>query len=84
MKQTFAQIATLANALPFGSFGDLNDRIKCMVDFADLNARETIHVDKAATEDQFDALALGTLESNLCYCEDMLVCKWFAENDVAW
>jgi hypothetical protein len=84
MKQTFAQIETLAQALPFGRPDDLNDRIKCMVDNARLNAHETINLDKAATEDQFDALALGTLESNLCYCEDMLVCKWFAENDVAW
>ena len=82
-RQTFAQIAALTNALPFGSFGDLNDRIKCMVDFADLNARETIHVDKAVTEDQFDAIALASLESNLCYCEDHDVCAWFAKNDVA-
>jgi hypothetical protein len=40
-------------------------------------------VDKAASEDDFDALALASLESNLCFCEDHDVCKWFAENDVA-
>lgn len=80
--QTFAQIAKLARALPFGRPDDLSDRVKTMVDFAELNAHETIHMDKAASEDQFDALALATLESNLCYCEDHDVCKWFADNDL--
>lgn len=82
--QTFAQIAALARALPFQGFGALNDRIVQMIDFAELNAHETIHLDKAATAEQFDALALATLESNLCYCEDHDVCRWFAENDVAY
>jgi hypothetical protein len=82
-RQTFAQIAARTRELPFGHIGDLNDHIKWMVDFADLNARETIHVDKAATEDQFDAIALASLESNLCYCEDHDVCAWFVKNGVA-
>lgn len=81
--QTFAQIATLARALPHTGIGGLNNRIQQMVDFAELNAHETIHLDKAATADQFDALALATLESDLCYCEDHDVCAWFAKNDVA-
>jgi hypothetical protein len=38
-------------------------------------------VDKAAPEQDFDAIALATLESNLCYCGDYEVCMWFAEND---
>lgn len=82
-RQTFAQIATLARALPLGRPDDLADRVKYMIDCAELNAHETIHLDKAATEDQFDTLALGTLESNLCYSEDHDVCAWFAKNDVA-
>ncbi len=81
--QTFAQIAALARALPFGRPDDLADRVKCMVDFAELNAHETIYLEKAATADRFDELALATLESNLCYCEDHDVCEWFAKNDVA-
>jgi hypothetical protein len=82
--QTFAQIASLANALPVGRLEDLADRVKYMVYCAELNAHETIHMDKAASEADFDALALASLESNLCFCEDYEVCKWFAENDVAY
>jgi hypothetical protein len=81
--QNFAQISKVANDLPFGRLDDLADRVKYMVYCAELNAHETIHVDKAASEDDFDALALASLESNLCFCEDHDVCKWFAENDVA-
>lgn len=81
--QTFAQIAELARALPHGRPDDLADRIKYMIDCAELNAHETIHMDKAASEDDFAALALASLESNLCYCEDREVCEWFAKNDVA-
>lgn len=81
--QTFAQIAALARALPVGRHNDLADRVKYMIDCADMNAHETIHIDKAVAEDQFDAIALATLESNLCYCEDHDVCAWFAKNDVA-
>jgi hypothetical protein len=81
--QTFAQIASIANALPFGRPDDLEDRVKYMVFCAELNAHETIHLDKAASEDDFEALALASLESNLCFCEDHEVCKWFADNDVA-
>lgn len=82
--QTFAHIASLANALPVGRLEDLADRVKYMVYCAELNAHETIHLDKAANEGDFDALALASLESNLCFCEDYEVCKWFAENDVAY
>lgn len=82
--QTFAHIASLANALPFGQPDDLADRVKYTVVCADLNAYETIHVDKAASEADFDAFALASLESNLCFCDDYEVCKWFADNDVAY
>ena len=81
--QTFTQIATVANALPFERVEDLADRVKYMVFCAELNAYETIPVDKAASEADFEALALASLESNLCFCEDYEVCKWFADNDVA-
>ena len=81
--QTFAQIADLARALPYGRPGDLADRITYMIDCAELNAHETIHVDKAATEADFASLALATLESNLCDCGDHEVCEWFAKNGVA-
>jgi len=80
--QTFAQIAELARALPWGRPEDLADRVKMMIDNAELNANDTIHVDKAAPETEFDAIALASLESNLCYCSDFDVCEWFAQNDV--
>jgi hypothetical protein len=80
--QTFAQIAEIARALPLGSPDDLADRVKLMIDNAELNANDTIYVDKAAPEQQFDTIALATLESNLCYCGDFDVCEWFAQNDV--
>lgn len=80
--QTFSQIAELARALPLGRPDDLADRVKLMIDNAELNANDTIHVDKAAHEADFDAIALATLESNLCYCGDHDVCQWFAENDL--
>lgn len=69
MKQTFAQIDTRAAALPFG---DLTNRIQTMIAEAK---------DGAAT---LGGDALAHLESSLCFCEDMAVCQWFAENDVAW
>lgn len=81
--QTFAQIATIAEALPFVRHKDLADRVNYMIYCAGVNAHETIHVDKAASETDFDAIALASLESDLCHCEDHEVCKWFAENDVA-
>lgn len=80
--QTFAQIAEMARALPLGRPEDLADRVKLMIDNAELNAHDTIYVDKAAPEQEFDAIALATLESNLCYCGDFDVCEWFAENDL--
>lgn len=80
--QTFAQIAAIARALPHGRPDDLADRVKYMIDCAEVNAHETIHMNKAASEDDFAALALATLESNLCDCGDHEVCKWFAENDL--
>jgi len=81
--QTFAKIAEIARALPLGKPEDLADRVKMMIDNAELNANDTIFVDKAATETEFDAIALATLESNLCYCGDYAVCEWFANNDVS-
>jgi len=80
--QTFAHIKNLAYALPRGRHEDLADRVQYMVDCAWQNAHDTIHVDKAASEDDFDDLAMASLESNLCFCEDYEVCKWFTENDV--
>lgn len=84
MKQTFKQIDDLARNLPFVRIDDLAWRIKCVCDSARQNAEDTIYTEKAATEDKFDEIALATLESNLCYCEDHDVCAWFAENDVKW
>lgn len=70
--QTFAQIKDLALALPFPIPDSRNSAIQCMV----IDAEES-------------AMALGgepmaILESNLCFCDDYEVCKWFAENDVAY
>ena len=79
MKQTFKQIDDLARRID-----DLARRIKCLCDSAHQNAHDTIYVEKAAAEDQLDAIALASLESNLCFCEDLEVCQWFAENDVKW
>lgn len=84
MKQTFKQIDDLARSLPFGRLGDLADRIRCVLDFARTNADETIYLEKAASEADFDAIALASLESNLCFCEEFDVCEWFAANDVSW
>lgn len=69
MKQTFAQIDALASALPFG---ELNNTIQTMI------------VEAKECEATLGGAALAHLETSLCFCEDMLVCQWFAENDVAW
>jgi hypothetical protein len=82
--QTFAYIANIANALPRRRHEDLADRVQYMIVCAWENAHDTIHVDKAATEADFDDLAMASLESNLCFCEDYEVCNWFAENDIAY
>ena len=76
--QTFAQIEALAFALPVS---DLTSRIQRMVMEAQENAHNTVFVDKTATDEA--AVALASLECVLCYCDDMDVCRWFAENDVA-
>ena len=67
--QTFAQINALAAALPYS---DLANRVQTMIAEAAENAA-TIGGD-----------ALAHLESSLCFCEDRDVCRWFAENDVAY
>lgn len=73
--QTFAQIKDLAFALPMFRVPmdqhDLNNTIQCMV----------IDAEESAMTLGGDALAI--LESNLCFCEDHAVCKWFSDNDVA-
>lgn len=69
MKQTFAQIDALAAALPFS---DLNNRIQTMI----AEAKEGSII--------LGGDALSHLETSLCFCEDMAICQWFAENDVAW
>jgi hypothetical protein len=77
--QSFKQIEQLALALPYSGLGK---RVRDMVDSASLNAHETIHLERAEVVENFYDLAMRTLESNLCYCEDFEVCQWFAENDV--
>lgn len=69
MKQTFKQINDRAMALPYN---DLNNRIQTM-------CREA-----AENEATIGGDALAHLESSLCFSDDMAVCQWFAENDVAW
>jgi hypothetical protein len=66
---TFDQIKNLAFALPIANNDD-NNAIQCMV----------IDAEESAMTMGGDPLAI--LESNLCFCEDYEVCKWFAENGV--
>jgi hypothetical protein len=84
MKQTFKHILDLSLELRDHGIDGVNQRISAILASAELNAHDTIYVEKAATEDQFDAIALATLEGILCFCEDFEVCQWFAENDVKW
>jgi hypothetical protein len=83
-RQTFAQIEKLALALPHGRIDDLNFRVQALCASASLNAYETIRDDKGAAEGHFDDVAMSSLESLLCFSDDYDVCKWFAENDVAY
>ena len=69
--QNFDQIKDLAFALPSPILNELHNTIQCMV----------IDAEESAMTMGGDPLAI--LESNLCFCEDHDVCKWFAENDVA-
>jgi hypothetical protein len=84
MKPTFKKINDLSLEMTGYGIDGINHRISAILASAELNAHDTIYVEKAATEDQFDAIALASLESNLCFCEDFEVCQWFAENDVKW
>ena len=70
--QTFAQIKDLAFALPSPARNERTNAIQCMVSDAEESSMSL----------GGDPLAI--LESNLCFCEDHEVCKWFAENDVKW
>ena len=69
--QTFAQIKDLAFALPDVARIELHNAIQCMV----------IDAEESSVALGGDPLAI--LESNLCFCEDFAICKWFADNDVA-
>jgi hypothetical protein len=82
-RQTFKQIYDLSLELRGHGIDSLNHRISAILASAELNAHDTIYVEKAAAEDQFDAIALASLESNLCFCEDHDVCAWFTNNGVA-
>lgn len=84
MKQTFAQIETLAMHLKSCNGDDRNHRIQMVVSSAQENAHTTCYEEKAAPVSDYEAVALATLECNLSYCDDMEVCAWFAENDVKW
>jgi hypothetical protein len=84
MKHTFKQIYNTALELRHDGIDGIKERISQILDSAYQNAHDTIYVEKAAAKDQFDAIALASLESNLCFCEDFEVCQWFAQNDVKW
>ena len=84
MKPTFKKIYDLSLEMTGYGADSIKSRVSAILASADLNAHDTIYVEKAATEDQFDAIALATLEGILCFCEDFEVCQWFAENDVKW
>ena len=80
--QTFAQIEKIAAALPYGKHEDIAYRVREMIASAVDNANETIFVEKAAPEADFDAVAIASLESNLCFCDDEKVAEWFIKNGV--
>jgi hypothetical protein len=80
-RQTFQQTESLAMVMPSGVHDGLRFRVLEICASASLNAFDTIQA-KEATEDQFDALALSSLQSLLCDSGDSEVCDWFVKNGV--
>jgi hypothetical protein len=51
---------------------------------AEENANETIHIEKAATEDQLAELCFSSLEGLLCDSDDEAARVWFKTRGVRW
>lgn len=79
---TFAQINTIAFKLPVAN-NDRNNEIQCMCISAEQNAMDTVYVDKSAPVEDYDRIALASLECLLSDCSDAAIIKWFAKNGVA-
>jgi hypothetical protein len=65
--------------------GDLRWAVYELWDSANTNAAETVHVDKEASEDQFEAVFQSSLEGLLCergVRQD--VADWYAAQGVRW
>lgn len=82
-KVTFAELETKVSRMPLYA-GTLGSRIDSILDLARCNAEDTVFVEKARDASEYDAIALGSVESILCYSSDKPVMRWFARNGVKW
>jgi hypothetical protein len=74
MTKTFAQLEALARKAPYAVQAVLSD--------AAANATDTVFVEKAAPEAEWDALALASIVFTAAYTEDRKVQAWFKRHGV--
>ncbi len=78
----FKKIAAAAQALDCSS--RLGKEVSYLVNCGEVNASDTIHVEKAAPEGDFFTLAISSIQSMLCFSDDREVCDWFAAQGLEW
>jgi hypothetical protein len=82
---TFKQIQDLAQALYEARTNRvLADEVSNMVDAARINADDTCYVEKSMPVEEYDAVALTSLEQGCCYAEanQLAAVAWFTANGV--
>jgi len=80
---TFAALKALAAKLDTRKYQGLGQRVAVILDSANDNAFDTVHVEKAATATDLDAIALGTLSSILAYSTDKAAVAWFTRHGIS-
>jgi hypothetical protein len=82
-KIKWSEIVKMASTLEI-SRGSLGDRIDEMVDSARVNADDTVYLEKAAAESDYDMVAISTLELILSDSNDEEAKTWFKSIGFNW
>ena len=83
-KTIYKRSAALDNVEKHRGYEGLANRVGYLVDAARVNADDTVYLEKTVDEDQFDKIAVASLEGLLCSCTDEEVCAWFRKQGFRW
>lgn len=78
---TFADLKAAAAKLGT-QYNTLGYRVDALLDSARVNADDTVYLEKAAPESDYDRIALDTVMMELSYCTDKAVIRWFAKRGI--